>query len=126
MRGLGQLCPRWDGRGIPEGVKEEELTIAARVVLVAQGALTLLCVRDINSVVEVVRMRRGGAYDPRIADLFCARAPVLLAGLQREPAWETVLALEPGTPQRLLKDQPFHGSIAKAGLPLGFEFAQAA
>src|SRR5262249_21471443 len=39
---------------------------------------------------------RGGAYDPALADAFCRDAAKLMAGLEEEPAWETVLALEPG------------------------------
>src|SRR5207237_9459115 len=37
-----------------------------------------------------------GAYHPRMAERFCEEATTILAGLDEEPTWESVLTLEPG------------------------------
>jgi HD-GYP domain-containing protein (c-di-GMP phosphodiesterase class II) len=51
----------------------------------------------VDAAVAMARQRSGGAYDPHIAACFCEAAPRLLDGLEEEPSWETVLALEPGS-----------------------------
>jgi HD-GYP domain-containing protein (c-di-GMP phosphodiesterase class II) len=96
VRALGQLYERWDGRGAPRGLKGEDVALAVRVVSLAQDAATFHRLGGAEAAVGVVRRRRQAAYDPRMADCFCDRAEHLLAGLDQEPSWETVLALEPG------------------------------
>ena len=43
---------------------------------------------------------------PGMVELFCRQASKLLAGLDEEPSWESVLALEPGT-RAYLSDERF-------------------
>ena len=57
----------------------------------------------------MVRKRSGGAYHPRMAERFCEAAPTILAGLDQEPTWESVLALEPGG-RDCLTDEEFDRS----------------
>jgi HD-GYP domain-containing protein (c-di-GMP phosphodiesterase class II) len=95
-RGLGQLYERWDGRGLPRGLKGETIMPAVLIVALAQDAVVAHRLGGVAAAVVTVRERRGGAYDPAHADGFCQAADHLLAGLDDEPSWETVLALEPG------------------------------
>lgn len=96
VRALGQLYERWDGRGLPHGLKGEAIAIAVRVVSLAQDAIVFHRLGGVEAAVAMARERQGTAYDPRIADRFCRQAPVLLADLDDEQPWEEVLALEPG------------------------------
>jgi HD-GYP domain-containing protein (c-di-GMP phosphodiesterase class II) len=93
---LGQLYERWDGRGQPAGLKGEEIAPAVLLVALAQDAVTFHRLGGVEAAVAMAKARRGAAYDPRMVDRFCAGADRLCAGLAEEPAWETVLALEPG------------------------------
>jgi HD-GYP domain-containing protein (c-di-GMP phosphodiesterase class II) len=93
---LGQLYERWDGKGLPNGLRGEQIVPAVRVVALAQDAVTFHRLGGLEAAVAVVRTRRGGAYDPALADAFCRDAAKLMVGLEEEPAWEAVLALEPG------------------------------
>lgn len=104
VRALGQLYARWDGRGVP-AVRGDEIAPAVRVVTLAQDAITFARLDGPEAAAAMARERRGGAYDPRIVDCFCQRATRLLAGLDDEPSWDAVLALEPGPRQRLTEDQ---------------------
>ena len=104
---LGQLYERWDGRGEPNGVKGEAIAPAVRVVSLVQDALAVYDAHGADAAVEIVRERRGSAYDPAIADRFCAQASSLLPLFATEPTWEDVLALEPG-PRVVLSDADFH------------------
>jgi HD-GYP domain-containing protein (c-di-GMP phosphodiesterase class II) len=98
---LGQLYERWDGKGLPNGLKAEAVALPVRVVTLAQDAATFLRIGGVEAVVATVRERRGTAYDPAIADRFLAGAADLLAGLDEAPPWDSVLAVEPGRPVAL-------------------------
>jgi HD-GYP domain-containing protein (c-di-GMP phosphodiesterase class II) len=104
---LGQLYERWDGRGEPNGLKEEAIAPAVRVVSLVQDALAVYDAHGADATVAMVRQRRGSAYDPRIADRFCAQAATLLPAFGTEPTWDDVLALEP-PPRVVLSDEQFH------------------
>lgn len=104
---LGQLYERWDGRGEPNGLKGEAIVPAVRVVSLVQDALAVYDAHGADSAIAMVRQRRGSAYDPKIADGFCAHAPALLPAFGTEPTWEDVLALEP-PPRVLLTGAQFH------------------
>lgn len=98
---LGQLYERWDGKGAPRGLRGTAIAPAVRVVTLAQDALVHYGLGGSAGAIAVVRQRRGGAYDPQLADCFCATAPALLADLDDEPELDTLLALEPGQPRWL-------------------------
>lgn len=93
---LGQLYERWDGKGRPRGLKGEEVATAVLVVSLAQDAVVWARIGGPEAAVATVRKRSGGAYHPRMAERFCEEAPTILAGLDEDPTWESVLALEPG------------------------------
>jgi HD-GYP domain-containing protein (c-di-GMP phosphodiesterase class II) len=102
---LGQLYERWDGRGLPRGLKGEEIAPAVLIVALAQDALTVRRLGGVDAAVGMARQRSGGAYDPRMVDCFCGQAPALFAGLDEAPSWETVLGMEPGARSYLAEDQ---------------------
>jgi HD-GYP domain-containing protein (c-di-GMP phosphodiesterase class II) len=104
---LGQLYERWDGHGQPSGLKGEAIAPAVRVVSLVQDAIAVYDAHGADAAVEMVRQRRGSAYDPAVADRFRAVAPTLLPAFADEPSWEDVLALEPG-PRVVLSDAEFH------------------
>src|SRR6202011_4799243 len=93
---LGQLYERWDGKGRPRGLKGGEVAPAVLVVSLAQDAVIWARIGGPAAAVATVRKRSGGAYHPRMAERFCKQAPTILAGLDQEPTWESVLDLEPG------------------------------
>ncbi|MFN8418041.1 MAG: HD domain-containing phosphohydrolase [Anaerolineae bacterium] len=47
-----------------------------------------------RAAVKIARERNGGAYAPFIVERFCQYADQLFAGIDDEPSWETVMALE--------------------------------
>ena len=96
IHALGQLYERWDGKGLPHGLRGEAVSPAVLLVTLAQDAVTYQRLGGLDAAVQMVRARSGGAYDPRHAEHFCAHAPALMQGLDDEPSWELVLACEPG------------------------------
>jgi HD-GYP domain-containing protein (c-di-GMP phosphodiesterase class II) len=79
---LGQLYERWDGKGLPRGLKGEEVATAVLLVTLAQDSVVWARIGGPDAAVATVRN--------------CEEAPTILAGLDQEPTWESVLALEPG------------------------------
>jgi HD-GYP domain-containing protein (c-di-GMP phosphodiesterase class II) len=98
---LGQVFERWDGKGIPGKVKGEQIATTMRIVTLAQDAITFHRLEDAESAVKMAQERKGTLYDPHIVECFCRQPSQLLAGLEKEPTWEMVLALEPGKRTRL-------------------------
>lgn len=98
IQGLGQLYERWDGRGLPHGIKGENITVAVRVVTLAQDVIIAHRSGGVEMAVTMAQKRRAGEYDPNIADVFCQHANQLCAQLESEPTWDELLALEPAPP----------------------------
>ncbi len=92
---LGQLYERWDGHGLPRGLKGAEGRFAVRMVTLAQDAITLEEAHGFEAMTAIITKRRGGAYEPELADLFLANAQRLLKGLDQPVGRETILAIEP-------------------------------
>lgn len=104
LRDLGQVYERWDGKGMPNGLKGEQIAPAVYIVTLAGDAVTF-CRTDGRTdgstdgraaAINMAQERKGKMYPPDLAAHFCENADSLLAGLEAEPTWETVLALEPG------------------------------
>jgi HD-GYP domain-containing protein (c-di-GMP phosphodiesterase class II)/DNA-binding CsgD family transcriptional regulator len=111
IRCLGQLYERWDGKGRPRGLKGDQVAPAVLLVSLAQDAVVWARIGGPDAAVATVRKRSGGAYHPRMAERFCDDAATILAGLDQEPTWESVLALEPGG-RDCLTDEEFDRSCA--------------
>ena len=78
---LDQVYERWDGRGIPDGVAGERLTLAARVTHVAEQAVIAHAeVGDAGARRELAR-RSGGHLDPDLCAAFADHADPLFAVL---------------------------------------------
>jgi HD-GYP domain-containing protein (c-di-GMP phosphodiesterase class II) len=102
---LWQIYERWDGRGTPNHLKGEGLLPAIRVIHLAQDAATFYVMGGVDAAVEMARERSGGAYDPDMVEIFCQHAADLLACLDIESMWDSVLAAEPGDPRWLSDEQ---------------------
>ncbi len=103
---LGQLYERWDGKGQPNGLQGHEVAVPVVVVTLAQDAVIWARIGGVEAAVATIHKRSGAAYHPEMAERFCQEAAKLLDGLDQEPTWESVLALEPGSPEPL-SDEDF-------------------
>jgi HD-GYP domain-containing protein (c-di-GMP phosphodiesterase class II) len=106
QQALGQAYERWDGQGVPGGMKGEAIAACARIVSLAHDAVLFHRMGGVEMAAAVVKERAGTAHDPRIVERFCQAAPHLLAGLEAGSSWEAVLALEPGE-QTVLSEEQF-------------------
>lgn len=93
---LLQSYERWDGKGVPNGIAGEAISLAARIVNVADLAEVYNRTGGVEAARQVTQERSRGQLDPALVDLFCERAPKLLEGLDREATWGEVIESEPG------------------------------
>jgi HD-GYP domain-containing protein (c-di-GMP phosphodiesterase class II) len=93
--GLDQVYERWDGRGGPLGLRGEAVCLAARITHVADIAGIALLDGGPAAARDAVAARRGGHFDPRVADAFADCADDVLAGLDADDMLEAALAAEP-------------------------------
>ena len=106
IRALGQLYERWDGRGMPKGLKGDDVALPVLIVTLAQDAITFTRLGGVDSAVAVARERSRSVYAPRLVECLCAHASELLSGLDEELSWDAAIALEPGI-QPYLDDPGF-------------------
>jgi HD-GYP domain-containing protein (c-di-GMP phosphodiesterase class II) len=105
QQALIQSFERWDGRGLPGAFKGEQIAPAVRVVALAQDVIIFHRLGGVEAAVAMAQQRKGRAHDPKMVERFCAKADRLLAGIEDEPTWEMVLALEPGAHPLLTQTQ---------------------
>ena len=90
------LHEHWDGRGLPQGLRRDEIPLASRIIAVCAGLDVFCTDRGSSAAVDVIRRRRGIWYDPALTDhlLQLCKAGALdqmrAADLKRQ-----VFALEP-------------------------------
>jgi HD-GYP domain-containing protein (c-di-GMP phosphodiesterase class II)/DNA-binding CsgD family transcriptional regulator len=114
VRNLGQLYERWDGRGLPHGLKGEAVAPAVRVVTLAQDVIVLADAHGIDGAIAIVRKRRGRIYDPRFVDYLVPRATELIEGLAQQSSWDAVLALDRDPRALLSQDELDAACLAMA------------
>ncbi|MEA2640200.1 MAG: hypothetical protein QOF51_1594 [Chloroflexota bacterium] len=97
---LGTIFERWDGKGLPRGLRGEAIPIAARVVYASTYFDVFSRLGGPDAARKVGLARRGTAFDGAIVDAFLhvAALPGFWGPLEGESILETVLALKPGKP----------------------------
>ncbi|MBI4476267.1 MAG: diguanylate cyclase [Acidobacteria bacterium] len=74
---------RWDGTGYPQGLKGDDIPLAARVLAIADSYTTLMSERPYRAAyshdeaVRIVRRQSGSTFDPKLLEQFLAMLPEL-------------------------------------------------
>src|SRR3954452_18234628 len=92
---LGSAYEQWDGRGWPNGLKGEDVPLAARVSQLAEFVEVAYRVGGADAARQLARKRGGKQFDPALARLVQAEADMLLAGLDDIGTWDAVIDAEP-------------------------------
>jgi HD-GYP domain-containing protein (c-di-GMP phosphodiesterase class II) len=102
---VGSAYEMWDGRGWPGERQGEQIPPAARIAQLAEYLEVANRVGGRQGAVALARSRRGTQFAPDLADLVCARADEILAGLGALDAWEEVVDAEPALALALDADE---------------------
>jgi HD-GYP domain-containing protein (c-di-GMP phosphodiesterase class II) len=90
---LGQIHERWDGRGGPAGLREEQIGAVVRVVQVANLAELVHRRAGVDAARDVIESRAGLGLDPTVCRAFARAAPALLEPLAAGSAWDAFAAI---------------------------------
>jgi len=91
-RALPQVLERWDGKGGPVGLSAEQIEPTMRVSHIANEAEVYLRIHGEAAALDMLRERRGTAFDPALVDVCCANAEQIFGGLDDVDAWNAVIA----------------------------------
>jgi HD-GYP domain-containing protein (c-di-GMP phosphodiesterase class II) len=92
---LRQAFERWDGRGTPGDARGSRISLASRLVSLADVVEVFHRLGGVEAAVSVARQRSGTQFDPTLVELFCGDASALLASLDATGTWDAVIASEP-------------------------------
>jgi len=67
---IRHLDEHWDGRGHPQGLKREEISLLGRIACLAQTIDVFCGTGGPAAAIEVARERRGAWFDPALVDAF--------------------------------------------------------
>jgi HD domain len=85
---IRSLDERWDGRGLPRGLKGDAIPLLGRIVGLAQTVEVFASTFGVDAAMAVAAERRGTWFDPLLVDV--------LRSFRRDQAfWTTVLGLDP-------------------------------
>lgn len=99
-----QFFARWDGQGVPRGVRGEEIALVVRLFHLADVVEVHHRRGGVAAAVEVARARSGSQFDPSLVDAFCPTAVEVLPGATDEYDAHELFSLEPGLAGRLSDD----------------------
>jgi HD-GYP domain-containing protein (c-di-GMP phosphodiesterase class II) len=98
---IKQGYEQWDGRGHPQHLRGEAISLPARLVQFAAPVEVYSRRRGVDAALAIARRHRGTQFDPAIVDLFCDNASKLLDGLDEASEWDAVLDAEPELSRRV-------------------------
>jgi HD-GYP domain-containing protein (c-di-GMP phosphodiesterase class II) len=103
---LLSVFEQWDGSG-PNGTRADLVPITSRIVYTTSLLEAFHHIGGRTAAIRLARERRGKAFDPAVVDAFLAIAgeEALWKGLEQESVWTTVMAMEPASPYRYLKEE---------------------
>ena len=100
---LSYVFERWDGRGMPNGARGEDIPLEIHIVHLADVVEVLLRTGGLEAAVDVVHSRRGTQFSPAVAAVFEHDAAAIVDGLLETDVWTAALAQAPDR-DRILDD----------------------
>src|SRR5579863_7191988 len=105
----------WDGGGMPNGLRGEEIPVYSRIALIARVLDVFQTANGVEAAKLEVQRRTGTWFDPRLAAAFerVAAHPEFWATLRSDELQMAIFALEPAQ-TRSLVDEDYLDDIAAA------------
>jgi HD-GYP domain-containing protein (c-di-GMP phosphodiesterase class II) len=92
---------RYDGGGLPNGARGEDIPLPMRIAQLADMAEIHQRAYGVDGAVAMARSRRGGQFDPHIVDAFLKEPEPILAGPPTGDVWAVALREAPERHHRL-------------------------
>jgi HD-GYP domain-containing protein (c-di-GMP phosphodiesterase class II) len=95
VRGLSEVCERYDGRGEPNGLDGSGLSVPSQLLHLADAAEIALHRSGVDAALGLVRRRSGKQLDPTLCGVFEKHGRELCDELLAGSVWQRFLAVEP-------------------------------
>lgn len=95
---LGATFERWNGRGLPQGLKGTQIPAPMRIAQLSQELEVLARIEGVERALDLVRSRRGKAYDPALTDVVLEHAAEWWLSVELLDPWDAALAVAPPSP----------------------------
>ena len=86
---------RWNGRGLPLGLKGTVIPRPMRIAQVSQELEVLARIEGIERALVIVKSRRGKGYDPDLADVVVEQGATWWEEVEPVDSWDAALAVAP-------------------------------
>jgi HD-GYP domain-containing protein (c-di-GMP phosphodiesterase class II) len=104
-RPLQQVFARWDGKGMPQGMRGEEISLPMRLFHLADMVEVHHRTGGPDAAIEVARAKRGKQFDPAVVDAFCQLAGEVLGDPADEHDWPALIESDPSLQRRLTETE---------------------
>jgi HD-GYP domain-containing protein (c-di-GMP phosphodiesterase class II) len=88
---IPQVLERWDGKGVPAGLRGEQIERVMRVAHISNEAEVFHRVHGETATLQMLRERSGSAFDPTLVELCAAHADQIFGSLDAVDAWDFVI-----------------------------------
>jgi len=92
---LASTFERWNGRGLPAGLKGPAIPRPMRIAHLTQELEVLARVGGIDHALEIIGARRAKAYDPDLADVVLEAGAKWWNAVEPADSWDMALAMAP-------------------------------
>jgi putative nucleotidyltransferase with HDIG domain len=112
QRSLHEIFERWDGRGVPGGLRGDNIALPVRIAQVTTVWVLLANAYGHEAAFKLVVQRAGRQLDPALTDAFLRCGRQLVTELSEGDVWRTVLECE--APPHQVVDEHDLDSMASA------------
>jgi len=102
---LAYIFERWDGKGMPNAVRGEDIPVEIHIVHLADVVEVHLRAGGLGRAVEVVHSRCGTQFSPAVAEVFERDAAAIVDGVLEMDVWTAALAQAPDRDRTLDGDE---------------------
>jgi len=95
LEAVGSAYEQWDGKGWPGKLRGEAVPVASRISQLAEFIEVAHRVGGVDEAKTLAKKRRGGQFDPRLADVIMSQGETILADLDQAQTWDAVIEAEP-------------------------------
>src|SRR5260370_41774144 len=106
---LTSTFERWNGRGLPAGLKGTAIPRPMRIAQISQDLEVLARIEGIDRALEIISARSGKAYDPELVGLVLDQAAGWWEAVEPADPWDAALAVAP--PSGPLGEDAAHESL---------------
>lgn len=104
-KALAYVFERWDGRGLPNGTRGEDIPVEIHIAHVADVVEVHLRTGGLEYAKNVLRSRCGSQFSPAVAAVFDRDAASIVDGLLEMDVWAVALAQAPDRDRTLTDEE---------------------